>query len=368
MRKHHPKNERIKRQYLDYLRHAKRMSPTSVDQAAAAIAGYEAWSKYRDFAKFHIRQAKGYKDHLAQQLNTRTGKPLSTATIYSRLMAIKAFTVWLAGQPGYKSRISYADADYFNPSANDGRIAAARREKRVPTLEQVKLVVSKMPSGSDSEKRNRAILAFTLLTGARDDAIASFKLKHVDLSQRQVFQDAREVRTKNRKTFDTFFFPVGDDIEAVVVDWIAYLKTEMLFGPDDPLFPKTRVGLDNKRQFAAAGLTREHWKNASAIRKIFKVAFEAADLPYANPHSLRDTLSHLGERLCQTPEAFKAWSQNLGHERVMTTFTSYGKVSTKRQAEIIHTFRCKPADEDANRPTTRSDFEAFIKHLRQTDA
>jgi len=32
------------------------------------------------------------------------------------------------------------------------------------------------------ECRNRALIAFTLLTGARDSAIASMKLKHVDLS------------------------------------------------------------------------------------------------------------------------------------------------------------------------------------------
>ena len=43
----------------------------------------------------------------------------------------------------------------------------------------------------------------------------------------------------------------------------------------------------------------------------------------------------LGERLCQTPEAFKAWSQNLGHEGVLTTFASYGEVASARQAQII---------------------------------
>ena len=36
-----------------------------------------------------------------------------------------------------------------------------------------------------------------------------------------------------------------------------------------------------------------------------------------------------------TPEAFKAWSQNLGHENVLTTFASYGQVATPRQAELI---------------------------------
>src|SRR5258708_1625875 len=31
----------------------------------------------------------------------------------------------------------------------------------------------------------------------------------------------------------------------------------------------------------------------------------------------------------------KAWSQNLGHESVLTTFSSYGDVARHRQAEII---------------------------------
>ena len=43
----------------------------------------------------------------------------------------------------------------------------------------------------------------------------------------------------------------------------------------------------------------------------------------------------LGERLCQSPEEFKSWSQNLGHEQVLTTFYSYGEVQLRRQAEIM---------------------------------
>jgi integrase/recombinase XerD len=58
-------------------------------------------------------------------------------------------------------------------------------------------------------------------------------------------------------------------------------------------------------------------------------------LAYFNPHSFRKTLASLGEYVCRTPAVFKAWSQNLGHEQVMTTFSSYGAVSATRQAEII---------------------------------
>ena len=62
---------------------------------------------------------------------------------------------------------------------------------------------------------------------------------------------------------------------------------------------------------------------------------QALNLPYFNPHSFRKTLAQLGERLCSSPEQFKAWSQNLGHEKVLTTFASYGEVAAERQRDII---------------------------------
>ena len=61
----------------------------------------------------------------------------------------------------------------------------------------------------------------------------------------------------------------------------------------------------------------------------------SAQSPYFNPHSFRNTLVRLGEELCKSPEAFKAWSQNLGHEKVLTTFLNYGSVTCDRQGEIL---------------------------------
>lgn len=86
------------------------------------------------------------------------------------------------------------------------RIATARREKDAPTIAQIKHVIQLMPSHTDIERRNRALVAFTLLTGARDGALASIKLKHVNLLDGSVFQDARDVSTKFSKTFTTYFF------------------------------------------------------------------------------------------------------------------------------------------------------------------
>ena len=293
-------NERMKRQYFAYLAEAQGHSEQTIDAVAKAIARFEAYTRYKDFKTFHIEQAKAFKRDLADQRGHRSGEPLSKATLYATLTALKRFFIWLAGQPGYKSRISYSDAEYFNLSAKETRIAKATRPARVPTLEQIRHVIQSMPATTDIERRDRALIAFTILTGARDGAIASFKLRHIDIAEGKIDQDAREVRTKFSKSFVTTFFPVGDDIRAVVVDWVTYLRTEKLWGLDDPLFPgdQGRGG----RQSAISrrlGLDRKHWSNAGPIRTIFKEAFAAAGLPYFNPHSFRKTLALLGGQTMQ---------------------------------------------------------------------
>lgn len=178
---HNARNERIKRQYLAYLKEAKRQSEATVDAVAKALSRFEADTKFRDFNSFHFEQAIAFKNRLAGQDSAVTGEKLSKATLHATLAQLKRFFQWLAGQPGYKSRLRYSDADYFNLSDKDTRVATARREKTCPTMEQVKHVIARMPQDSDIERRNRALIAFTLLTGARDSATASMKLKHVDL-------------------------------------------------------------------------------------------------------------------------------------------------------------------------------------------
>jgi integrase len=338
MTNHNATNERIKRRYFAYLTEAQGYNEQTIDAVAKAIARFETFTRHKDFKSFHIEQAKAFKRDLGEQRGDRSGEPLSKATLYATLTALKRFFVWLAGQPGYKSRISYSDAEYFNLSAKETRIAKATRPARVPTLEQIRHVIQNMPASTDIELRNRALIAFTILTGARDGAIPSFKLRHVNIAEGKIDQDAREVRTKFSKSFVTVFFPVGDDIRAVVVDWVQYLRRDKLWGLDDPLFPATLVTLGDSLRFEATGLDRNHWSNAGPIRTIFKEAFASVGLPYFNPHSFRKTLALFGGRICKTPEEYKAWSQNLGHDQVLTTFSSYGDVGSYRQAEIIRAF------------------------------
>jgi site-specific recombinase XerD len=335
MAKHNSANARIKREYFQYLKEAMRRDEASIDAVAKSLSRFEESNGHKDFGRFHREQAVAFKRRLDEQTSVRTGKPLSRATVHSTLSAVKAFFFWLAGQPGYKSKIAYDDANYFNLSDKDVRIANATRQRPVPSLDQINHLLATMPAVSDIELRNRSLIAFTILTGARDGAIASLKMKHINLVERVVHQDARDVRTKASKSFRTWFFPVGGDALEIFTDYCQHLRDKLLWGNDDPLFPATLIAIDESGGFAPCGLRRENWKSAGPIREIFKAAFEEARLPYFNPHSFRNTLVQLGERTCTTAETFKAWSQNLGHEQVLTTFSSYGNVAPHRQAELI---------------------------------
>ena len=365
MKTHHAENERIKRRYFAYLKEARRQSEQSVDAVAKAMTRFEDYTKHKDFKAFHFQQAVGFKNHLAELPAQRGDGKLSKATLNATLAHLKRFFQWLAGQPGYKSRFQYSDADYFNLSENDVRVATARREQKFPTLEQVKHVIASMPVKTEIQRRNRALIAFTLLTGARDSAIASVKLKHVDLIAGCLNQDARDVHTKFRKTFTTYFFPVGDDVQTIVKQWVNELRETMLWGNDDPLFPSTRIEHGASRQFEVAGLDRKCWSNATPIRKVFREAFEQAGLTYFNPHSIRNTLVQFGQTTCRTPEDFKAWSQNLGHEQVMTTFTNYGQVSSHRQGQIIQGLG-KP--QEAAQPDVVALAKALAHEMRNSQA
>ncbi len=340
-RKHNPKNERIKREYLDYLREAKGRSRQAQDQAMAAIASFEASTRYKDFALFHIEQAKAFKRALQDARNPETGKPLATATMHARLMAVKAFFIWLVRRPGY-GRLSYGDADYFNLSGGETRVAQTKRaiSRPVASLSTIRQVINAMRSETDIEKRDRALIAFAIVSGARDNAIASLQLRHVDLIARTIAHEPRDgVRTKFSKTILTSFFPVGEDLVGIVAEWIGHLQGPLCFGPHDPLFPATEIGVDSEGGFAAKGLTRASWGSAEPIRRIFKQAFLAAGQPYHNPHSFRHTLARLRYDLHLTPEEWKAWSQNLGHDSDATTLNAYGEVPAHRQAAILADLR-----------------------------
>jgi integrase/recombinase XerD len=335
MNKSNAENVRIKRDYFAHLKGPGRQSEASIDAVAKALSRFESYTRNKDFKTFRKEQAIGFTAYLSREVNERTGEPLAKATLLSTLTALKAFFTWLSQRRGFKSKFAYVEAEYFALSLKDTAIAKTARGRPVPSIEQIRHVTLNMPSGTDIEKRDRALVALALMTGARDDALASLRLRHVDLDAGLIQQDAREVRTKFSKTFPTYFVPVGDDIREIFEGWVRHLKDVLLWGPDDPLFPRTRVVSGADRRFEVNGLERAGWRTSAPIRSIFRRAFEAAGVPYFNPHSFRHTLTRHGQTICVTLEDHKAFSQNLGHSSIKTTEMHYGEIPPERRGQLI---------------------------------
>jgi integrase len=342
---HNAKNERIKRRYYIWLKEARGQSEATIDQIAASIDRFEAYTKCADFRTFHIEKVKAFKIRLSEDTSARTSERLSHATVYSTLSALKAFFEWLAGQPGYKGAFAFGDWHYFGPSGITASIAKAHRPSRAPSLDEIRRVIELMPTDTEVERRDRAVIALIAVSGARVNAVASFRLGHLDIERRVIHQDARTVKTKFRKSFETWFFPVGEDLEQIVIDWAQSLR-EKGWRSDDPLFPNTLVAVSRAGQFASCGIARAHWTSTGPIRAIFRIAFARAGLPYPNPHSFRETLAALGREVCASLAEMQAWAQNLGHESMTTTFGSYGKVAPAEQGELVRRAGKKPIATD----------------------
>ena len=259
MTKPNPKNEIIKREYFRYLREAGGRNSATIDCVAKSLTRFEESTNRRDFKRFHREQAVAFKARLRDAVNARTGERLSKATVLSALRDLRAFFIWLAREPGYKSHIAYSDADYFNLADKDVAVARARREPKPPTPEQMRRVLNAMPAATVLERRDRAVVAFAAVTGARVRALTTFPLGAVDPSLGTVEHDARLVRTKGGKTFRSDFHRVVPGAAEIVVDWCAELAECHGWGRSDPLFPQNDMGLDENGGFVAIGLARKGW-------------------------------------------------------------------------------------------------------------
>ncbi len=328
MARKNPANEKIKLTYFDFLRHADGKSEQTIRQVERSLTRFEESTRRAPFKSFDQKQAIAFKESMSKQ-------DLSPATTFSTVQDVKRFFAWLSWQQGFKRSIRPTEIEYLNLSDKMVRTAMQPAEKRFPTLQMIEKVVASMPHATSIEKRNRALVAFTAITGIRDGALVTLKVKHFDEERCLVLQNPNEVSTKFGKRIDTFLFPLNDEFEAIVFEWVRYLKNEELFAASDALFPKTALGHGTDQCFDHTRLSRKHWAYATPICTIFKTAFMAAGLPAFTPHKFRDMIVSEAYRRKLSIDELKAWSQNLGHNAMLTTLTSYGKIPTEVQGQLV---------------------------------
>lgn len=140
--------------------------------------------------------------------------------------------------------------------------------------------------------------------------------------------------TKSSKTMRTAWFPVGEDIETIVVDWLTELRG-IGARDDDPLFPR-----GFKKQWGELKDVRfDFLASATPVRHMLKVAAKNAGTRYFRPHAIRSTIARMIERWGATAEERKALSQNLGHEDYRTTLVYYGALDEDHQHALVESIR-----------------------------
>ena len=351
MTKVNPKNERHKHDWLKELERDD--SPSTIDHKLAALACFEEATDYIDFDKITVEAVDRFIKFVIQ-------RPTRSRTNVATVNSVKTFFQWMVMDERIKGKIARKPINALRLKRKDRTASKARKARPIATIAQIEATVKAMSKTTAIERRNRALIAFTLVSGARDGAIISMRVKHIDLINKRVEQDPNEVDTKAGKQIHTVFFPVGEFFMQEVEDYIDYLKSEQGFTAVDYLFTSTARGRNEIDQFCNIGITKERWANAQPMRDIFRKAFEAADLPYFNPHSFRKTLWAFAFELGLDEEAKKAWSQNLGHEKMDTSVNYYGTVSVDRQRVRMLALHDKSAKADNDRAALIADVLAVI--------
>ena len=323
------KNEQIKRKYFDWLKEADGLAESSIEKVERSITLWDDFTHSADYRTFNPEAVKGFKKWLFERKNATTNQPITLTTCHHYLISLNEFFKWLAAQAGYKSKISLNDIAYLQLDKKQTKVALNRTRKRYPTLEIIQKLVNSIEAKTEVDKRDRALICFTLLSAMRDEAITTLPLGCLNIEKQQVHQDPeRGVKTKFSKDILTTLFVFDPAFSEIIKDWVEYLKTEKLFTDQDPLFPATKMeqGLSDSHSFTADNISNEFWKSTGGIRAVFKKRFEAAGLEYFSPHAFRHSATKIALELCKTPAEFKAVSQNLGHENMATTMFDYASL------------------------------------------
>lgn len=328
MSKYNKENELKKREY--YKRISIKKSEKTVRQIMKAVENFEEFTGYKDFRLFNMKMALDYLQHLRK-------KSLSINTIRGYLRELKNFLEWLSDKPSYKSRIRQEDIELLSITNNETNQITKRINLDYPTFEQAKQIIESIEVKTEVDRRDKALISFTLLTGIRAEALMTLSLGCINIDKMLVTQFVKNgVKTKFRKDIVSKIFNFDDNLLNYFVDWFNYLREKKLFGNEDPLFPKGKnTQEENNFTFVCNFVEKEFWQAHSSIRNIFIQRATGAGIKAFSPHKYRHLAIKLAFDKCKNAAEIKAISQSFGHEDVSTTIQVYGNYRPDELSEIL---------------------------------
>src|SRR6266480_2230713 len=211
------KNERTKRAFFRYLKNADGCCDSTVNSIENAVLQWQNFSKDEDFALYNADKAIEFKKWLLNRDNR--GNPIALVTYHAYLRHLRKFFAWLTREPGYKSRIKPNAVDFLKVTEKEERMAKQSEPRSYPSLEYVRRLVASIVPRNEIDMRDRALISFMLLSGMRDQAIASLPLGCFDEDHRFIMQHPRlGVKTKFSKLIPTTLFAFDDQLLRAVME------------------------------------------------------------------------------------------------------------------------------------------------------
>jgi len=342
MKKNNYDNEVIKRKYYNYLENSQGYAKESIKHFKMSVWRWQEFTNNLDFIYFNQTRAENFKKWLKERNKRNSQVKMSLSHIHDTLRYLKIFFTWLSEQNGYRSKINKTMIDYLNLTRREVRIATQSRMRKSPTIEEAKILIESIQEKTEIEKRDKAMLSLTFLTGARISALSTLPIASFDREKLIIDQDPKlGVITKNSKRIRTTLIPfIYKEPLDYFLRWFDFLINEKNFKQTDPLFPATKMKSGNDERvgyYNTEKVSSNFWKSTSSPRKIFENRFKQAGLKYYHPHTFRHLIVREISKLPLSEEQRKAISQNLGHADVGTTFGDYGygNIGDDRQTELI---------------------------------
>lgn len=331
------KNEIAKRNYFNHCREADGFSEATISKYAQCIHKWQKCFENKNFTYFNKDQCSDFKAYLKQEAEKNS---TGLSSQYDTLRHLKRFFTWLSDQKGYE-KINRTDISYLRLSKSETKMALEKHDKEMPSLSEIKCIVNAIKPVNEVAMRDRALIAFLILTGMRIRAVTSLPMQSLDPIKLIITQTPSiGVKTKNSKKILSTFLPIDwKEGEKMVLEWHRYLQNIKLFGPQKPLFPAGSP-------FSLKDVSDIFWSSSNPARRMLQERCKEAGVTYYNPHSFRHAaVAYMSEKGLTEADK-RSISLVLGHENIGTTFGSYGygHISPKDAVERVKAMKDRIPD------------------------
>lgn len=294
-------NVRLYKRYFDYRKRCG-FSVKTIKKSQQAIRHLDNYLEGKSLYNVIPDDFNDFRTYLSDQ--TYRGKKISSNTVVNVMSQLKLFFKFIGGLSEFSDIINQELMGTWSlsPSEKQTLKNVGKKIKKFPTQDHINKAISSIDKTKAVNRRNKSLIVYCFLTGARISAAITMKIGLVDTEKRIVTQDPEQgVETKRRKLIITTIPKLNEKYFQILIKWIQELRN-VGFNDDSPLFPVALT--DKKEGMLEFDISKEFTKeflSLSTAEAIIKKLFTDAGYSDYHPHSLRDSHIHYTNEMATTP-------------------------------------------------------------------